>query len=186
MSKYRVRDLLMIPSLLSLMRIPLAVLFPIVIFDKTFAFVIMVIAGLSDIFDGWYARRFNQITAIGTLIDPITDKFFVLSVAFTLVLNGDISFLHILMLGAREVGELPLVLYLSYIRYIRLVPMDQPKANIMGKFTTLIQFAAVTSVLFFHILSPLLFCLAAVIGIIAAGSYWWRTFYGKRLHWIII
>jgi len=186
MGKYRVRDLFKVPNLLSLMRIPLAILFPIFVFDKTFVFVIMAIAGLSDMFDGWYARRFNQITAIGALVDPITDKLFVLSVAFTLVLYGHISLVHVLMLGTREIGELPLVLFLSYVRYIRLVPMDQPKANVMGKFTTFLQFIAVASVLFLNSFSQLLFWLTAIVGVLSAGSYWWRTFYGKRLHWIII
>lgn len=36
-----------------------------------------VVAALTDFFDGWVARKFNQISAFGTFLDPISDKIFV-------------------------------------------------------------------------------------------------------------
>ncbi len=38
------------------------------------ALVLMVIGGLTDTFDGWLARRMNQITDFGKIVDPIADK----------------------------------------------------------------------------------------------------------------
>ena len=42
-------------------------------------------SGLTDLLDGWYARKFGQVTATGAAIDPSTDKVFVLTVVGTLV-----------------------------------------------------------------------------------------------------
>ena len=51
------------------------------------AFALFVAAGLSDIWDGYLARRYDQITDIGKLLDPIADKFlvFVSFVAFYII-----------------------------------------------------------------------------------------------------
>jgi len=40
-------------------------------------FGLYVVAALTDFFDGWVARNFNQISAFGTFLDPISDKIFV-------------------------------------------------------------------------------------------------------------
>jgi len=41
---------------------------------RLWAFVLFVAAGLSDVWDGWYARRYDLITDTGKLLDPIADK----------------------------------------------------------------------------------------------------------------
>ena len=40
-------------------------------------FGLYVLAALTDFFDGWVARKFNQVSAFGTFLDPISDKIFV-------------------------------------------------------------------------------------------------------------
>jgi cardiolipin synthase len=40
------------------------------------AFWLFIIGGLSDVIDGWIARRWNQVTRLGAIVDPIVDVFF--------------------------------------------------------------------------------------------------------------
>ncbi len=47
-----------------------------------YAVVVMFFAGLTDTFDGWLARKLNQITDFGKVIDPIADK-----IAFVVILG---------------------------------------------------------------------------------------------------
>ncbi|MDF1545537.1 MAG: CDP-alcohol phosphatidyltransferase family protein [bacterium] len=73
------KELLLLPNLLSLSRIFLA---PIIIYyvalqdnrAALIALVLMTIAGLTDGLDGYFARRFKQITKLGLMIDPLADK----------------------------------------------------------------------------------------------------------------
>src|SRR5690606_39865719 len=51
-------------------------------------FALYVLAALTDFFDGWAARKFNQISAFGTFLDPISDKIFVATLLILLVSFG--------------------------------------------------------------------------------------------------
>ena len=77
---------LTIPNLLSMVRILLIPIF-IVLFVKGYRFsalVVLALSGLTDLFDGKIARRYNQISALGKLLDPIADKLTQLSIAIIL------------------------------------------------------------------------------------------------------
>lgn len=65
-----------IPNLLSFIRIILVPIFAVLFLqDKLlWAVVVLAISGLSDLFDGKIARRFNQISELGKMLDPIADK----------------------------------------------------------------------------------------------------------------
>ena len=69
------------------------------------------LVGMSDVLDGWYARHFRQVTPTGCVVDPITDKLFVLTIAITLVTTAKLSVGAVVLLSTRELGELPLVLW---------------------------------------------------------------------------
>ena len=67
------RDLLLVPSLVSMARLPLAALFPWVVDRPAAAVSVLLAAGLTDVLDGWLARRLHQETAIGAVADAISD-----------------------------------------------------------------------------------------------------------------
>ena len=65
-----------IPNGLSILRVILII--PFVIYfmrdDIISAAIVLVISGLTDMFDGMIARRFNQFTELGQMLDPLSDK----------------------------------------------------------------------------------------------------------------
>ena len=68
-----------IPNILSIIRILLVGLFIFVFFNNypdnlLWALVVFLTAGLTDIIDGFLARRFNWITNLGKILDPFADK----------------------------------------------------------------------------------------------------------------
>ena len=169
------RSWLGVPTILSLARIPLAALFPIVVGEPVLSLLVLVLAALSDVLDGWYARTKGQVTAAGAVIDPITDKIFVLTVAVTLVWTERLTGIEMLLLSTREIGELPLVLWLGASRDARRARAKTGSANLPGKIATALQFAAITAALFSAAYLDVLVWATAFAGILAAISYWLRA-----------
>ena len=69
------------------------------------AFVLFVAAGLSDVWDGWLARKYDLITDLGKLLDPIADK---LLLVVTLIPFYLISHRGGTLDGVPWIGPLPL------------------------------------------------------------------------------
>ena len=175
MGVYQARDLFRVPGLLSLARLPLAVAFPLVVGRPALALVVLAAAGLSDVLDGWFARHYGQVTATGAALDPVTDKIFVLTVAVTLVVQKLLSPLDVLLLSTREVGELPLVIWLATSSHARRLRAENTSANLPGKLATALQFAAATVALFRWSHVEAMVTATAVAGVIAAVVYWIRS-----------
>ena len=69
-----------IPNILTISRLVLTL--PLIIFlelNKTkFVFALIIIGGITDYFDGYFARKLNLKTKFGAIIDPLSDKIFLL------------------------------------------------------------------------------------------------------------
>lgn len=65
-----------IPNLLSFIRILLIPVFAVLFYkgELLWAVFVLALSGLSDFFDGKIARRFNQVSPLGKLLDPVADK----------------------------------------------------------------------------------------------------------------
>lgn len=79
-----------VPNLLTLFRFVLIpFIFTAIIHDHyMIAFIVLTISGITDILDGFIARKFNFITNFGKLIDPLSDKATQVCVLLALVLNN--------------------------------------------------------------------------------------------------
>lgn len=55
-----------------------------------------IIGAITDFLDGWVARKYNQITAFGTFLDPISDKVFVITILLMLVAVDRITGIFVL------------------------------------------------------------------------------------------
>ena len=80
---------LTIPNLLSVIRIALIPVFGVLYYNGNilWAVVVLFVSGLTDFFDGKIARKFNQISALGKLLDPIADKLTQITIAIVLFLQ---------------------------------------------------------------------------------------------------
>lgn len=83
------------------------------------ALVLFALAGISDFFDGWLARRWNLVSSLGRFLDPIADKLLVAAVLLMLVAFdriGPWSVLPALVILCREILVSGLREYLAELR----------------------------------------------------------------------
>lgn len=179
MGRYRAKDLVNAPTLLSLMRVPLAAVFPLTVEAPAMSLTVLGAAALTDVLDGYVARKFELATPTGAVVDGITDKLFVGAVLVTLLVTGRMAPVDLVLLGTREIFELPLVLWLSLSPSARRRKVED-RANVFGKAATTLQFAVVVATIANHPLRTAGLWLAAAVGVAAAASYWARALRGVR------
>lgn len=106
MDQIRRDKIINIPNFLTLVRIALL---PVVVWlfrkgDFTGALIAYLAAMLTDAVDGIIARKFNQITALGKLLDPLADKLSLLTLLTLFVLDGQIPLAVLCMMVFKEVA----------------------------------------------------------------------------------
>lgn len=127
---------LLIPNILSSIRLLAALLFP---FCSQNAWVWLVtIAGISDALDGWLARKWQVVTWQGGLIDAIADKLFVLTVLIVFVNAGQIHFTWIPAVISRDLLVLITAFYIAAAGLWG--SFKEMPARISGKMATAGQF----------------------------------------------
>lgn len=86
--KFKISDLFTIPNLLTYVRFILIVPFAYFFLKEEYvpAVICIGISGLSDCFDGLAARKLNQVTSLGKILDPIADKITLLVVVVCMVI----------------------------------------------------------------------------------------------------
>lgn len=177
MAGLRARDFVRVPGLVSLCRAPLAAAFPFVFRDAAAAISLMVVAGLTDLLDGWIARNFHQETPTGAVLDGAMDKIFAISVLVTLVVGRLLSPVDALVLSSREVIE-ALVLVAALVLRPRPTDAHRP-SNALGKLTSVLQFATVMLVILRRGPRLIGVCATGACGALAALTYGWREFRGE-------
>ncbi len=171
-----------LPNLLTLGRILLIPVFVILFTTPTpdrslIAAVIFTVAALTDLLDGYIARRTGQVTKLGKLLDPIADKLLVLSALILLVNIDRVSALVAIFVIAREVA-------VTGIRAIAAGEGLIIVAEMAGKYKMALQVVAIVLLILegtgladlgnMHLAGTVTLYLSLVLGYISGGQYVWR------------
>lgn len=112
------KEFFYISNQISLLRIILVIPVIFLIFNQNYnntniiaAFLIAIY--ISDLLDGYLARKLNQVSELGKIIDPLADKIVVVSIAIALFLQGRIETWFFLVVVARDLLIIIFGLYLK-------------------------------------------------------------------------
>jgi cardiolipin synthase (CMP-forming) len=96
---------LSIPNLITLGRI---LLVPVVVWAITsgemrIAFLLFLIAGVSDAVDGFLAKRFHMASELGAYLDPLADKALIVSIYISLGISGALPIFLVILVVSRDI-----------------------------------------------------------------------------------
>ena len=130
-----------VPNLLTVFRLFLVPIFVVVFFSSSpsnllLSICIFLLAGLTDILDGYIARKYKLVTDWGTIADPFADKLMLLTVLACLVLRHYLPLWVLLIIVAKE-GFMIIAGILLY-RKGTVIP-----SNIFGKLSTIFFYLSI-------------------------------------------
>jgi cardiolipin synthase len=165
-----------IPNFLSIFRI---ILIPIFIYMYIIgniknAFILFIISGITDMLDGFIARKFNQMSDIGKVLDPLADKITLISVLSCLYFNNLIHFLLFLIMLSKEIFQIIGGIFLWKKKIV-------VQSNIWGKLTTIMFYISISFILIWPeaIWGNYLLGMSLMLAIIAVINY---TINNKKIY----
>ena len=173
-----------LPIALTLIRIVLVPLIIVFLISSSrvsvlIAAVIFIAAALTDWLDGSMARRWNQVTRLGTLLDPVADKLLVAAALVSLVQVDVIGAWVALVIIGRELA-------VTGLRGVALSMGAVVPASRLGKAKTVSQYVAITILILergvpeefvpFHLLSLVALWVALSLTVLSGADYFYRFF----------
>lgn len=140
-----------VPNILSYIRILLIPAFVILYFNGEYICAAMLVAlsGLTDLSDGFIARRFNMITEWGKLLDPIADKLTQAALLVCLLSRYTKMWLLVVIFFVKE-----LTMGLTGLFMLCRKKKKLSGAMWFGKISTVVQFVAMTALFAFRLPQP--------------------------------
>lgn len=161
-----------VPNILSFVRLAFVPVFLLLILNghDLWALIVLAFSTFTDYLDGLIARRFNQISRLGQLLDPAADRLFVFAAVIGLCIRGVIPWWFVVVLVARDVMLLVIGVILANVGYGPL-PVHH-----LGKVATFCLFYALP-VLMLGLAFPVAAVVTVPVGwafaIWGAFLYWW-------------
>lgn len=106
------------------------------------AFFVLLLAGLTDVLDGYIARKRKLVTPLGSMLDPLADKSMMIAVVLSLVFSQMISWQAAGAMFLRDAGMI-IGSAVFHFRGKKTVP-----ANALGKLTTVLYYVAILLIVF--------------------------------------
>lgn len=134
-----------IPNIISFTRILLII--PFVVFfllgNYLLSFSVILLSGISDCLDGFLARKLNQISDLGKLLDPVADKLTLISVVICMgVLIPEILPIAVVLI----IKDVLMLIGGFYLLKKEIIP---PPAKWYGKVATIVFYVSVVTIVFF-------------------------------------
>jgi cardiolipin synthase (CMP-forming) len=168
------QQFLTLPNLLSMLRLALVPVFLTLLINSHFysAILVLALASLTDYLDGFFARRWNQVTRLGQLLDPAADRLYIFSTLVGLAIAGIIPYWLMWVIIARDV-----VLAVAYVVLANHGYGPLP-VHFLGKVATFSLLYAFPLLLMAEIwpLIAWLLPLAWAFALWGVGLYWWAGF----------
>lgn len=167
--------MLTVPNLLSLVRllgVPLFVWLVLAVEADGLAVLVLVAAGATDYLDGKLARRWNQISRMGELLDPIADRLYILAAVVALTLREIVPLWFAVLLIARD------LLLTGLVPMLRRRGMVALPVHFLGKAATFCLLAALPLLLLGDggtTLALLAKVFGWAIGVWGVVLYWWAA-----------
>ena len=126
-----------IPNSITLIRIAVTPIILFLTFNNQLLIVciLIFISSFSDWLDGYIARRFNQFSRLGELLDPISDRIYILTLLFIVYY---INALNILIIGIIILRELFMTILIAYLKTKNITGLPVHYLGKMGAFNLLI------------------------------------------------
>jgi cardiolipin synthase len=161
-----------VPNVLSMVRLALVPVFLVLILlgEDALALLTLVVSSLTDYLDGWIARRFDQMTRLGRVLDPAADRLYIFATVVGLAARGLVPWWLVAVLLARDLMLVVLAVVLARHGYGPL-PVHH-----LGKFATFCLFYALPLIMLgqaFPALAPASLPIAWAFALWGAFLYWW-------------
>lgn len=164
-----------LPNVITIIRIFLVPLVVWLIITERFlsAFVVFLLAGLSDAIDGYVARRYHWRTELGAYLDPLADKFLLMGIYITLGLFGHLPSWLVIAVVSRDVLIIGAFL-LSWVlnRPVEVHPLRISKLNTVGQIALAVIVLAKLGLTpgLAPLIAPMVW-IAGGLTVISAGAY---------------
>ncbi|WP_395243345.1 CDP-alcohol phosphatidyltransferase family protein [Agromyces sp. MMS24-K17] len=161
-----------IPNALSMLRLALVPVFLLLLVARDYvsALVVLVVASLTDLLDGFLARRLGQVTRLGQLLDPAADRLYIFAALVGLAAGGLVPWWIVIVVVARDVFLAILGIVLANHGYGPL-PVHQ-----LGKVATFALFFGLPVIMLglaFPAVEPISEPVGWAITLWGAFLYWW-------------
>ncbi|QHC58393.1 CDP-alcohol phosphatidyltransferase family protein [Rathayibacter sp. VKM Ac-2760] len=161
-----------VPNILSMVRLALVPVFLVLVLEgqDALALLTLVLSSLTDYLDGWIARRFDQITRLGAVLDPAADRLYIFATVIGLAARGLVPWWLVAVLVARDLMLVVLAVILANHGYGPL-PVHH-----LGKFATFCLFYALPLIMLgqaFPAVAPASLPVAWAFALWGAFLYWW-------------
>lgn len=111
--------ILTVPNILSLIRLGLVPVFLVLVIEgqDVLALATLVVSSATDYLDGLLARKLNQVSRLGQLLDPAADRLFIFATSLGLALRGVVPWWLVAIVVGRDVMLLILGIVLANFGY---------------------------------------------------------------------